>query len=138
MGVRRAAALPRPERRTYAGNCGDPRSAVRVALGPVRNTGQRAARSITPTPGSPASPTASSKRRAAQQTIRCNRLLRDTTIAFEKKPAVSLEIFRPVSSPLGSVFNRRKYCCPCRFRALEMGIEVVYQDEDAIDNPRGR
>ena len=38
--------------------------------------------------------------------------LGDTTIAFEKKPTVSLGIFCPVSSPGWSVFNLRKYCCP--------------------------
>lgn len=65
-------------------------------------------------------------------------LLRGTTIAFEKEPAVSLEIFRSVPSSGRTVFDLRKYRCSRRFGALEMGIEVVYQDHHSIDDPGHR
>ena len=59
-----------------------------------------------------------------------------SAIRFKQEPPMSFKIFHPVSSPRGPLLDlgeNRRTCGSCSF---EVAIQVVDEDEHAVDNPR--
>src|SRR5262245_4492488 len=56
-------------------------------------------------------------------------------VLLEKEPAMAFEIFRPISSPWGTLLDLGEDQCACRSRSCEVSIKIIHNYEHAVDNP---